>query len=205
VALFADRIRLIDSENAFAIGPCIQEIEAEGHRVIRCNIGEPDFELPDHIREEVKRQLDAGNTHYSDPQGIPSLREAISHQLTATRGIDMSPDRVVVFPGAKPSIGFCQHAYVEPGDEVIYPSPGFPIYESFTQYVGATPKPLHLHEETGFTLGGSDLEELISDRTKLIYLNFPSNPTGGVATPETSRPTRPAAWRLLSSSWRSPR
>ncbi len=184
MALFADRVRLIDTENAFAIGPCISEVEAGGHRVIRCNIGEPDFELPDHIREEVKRQLDAGNTHYSDPQGIPSLREAISHQLTATRGIDMSPDRVVVFPGAKPSIGFCQHAYVEPGDEVIYPSPGFPIYESFTRYVGATPKPLHLHEETGFTLGGSDLEELISDRTKLIYLNFPSNPTGGVATPE---------------------
>ena len=184
MALFADRIRLIDTENAFAVGPCIREVEADGHRVIRCNIGEPDFELPAHIRNEVKRQLDAGNTHYSDPQGILSLREAISHHLAETRGIEMSPDRVVVFPGAKPSIGFCQHAFVEPGDEVIYPSPGFPIYESFTQYVGATPKPLHLREETGFTLGGRDLEELIGDRTKLIYLNFPSNPTGGVATPE---------------------
>ena len=184
MALFADRIRLIDTENAFAIGPAIREAEAAGHRVIRCNLGEPDFELPDHIREEVKRQLDACNTHYSDPQGTPGLREAIAQQVSETRGIEVSPDRVVVFPGAKPSIGFCQHAYVSTGDEVIYPSPGFPIYESFTRYVGAIPKPLHLHEETGFSLSGGDLEELISDRTTLIYLNFPSNPTGGVATPE---------------------
>ncbi|MFV2073216.1 MAG: pyridoxal phosphate-dependent aminotransferase [Thermoanaerobaculales bacterium] len=184
MALFADRIRLIDTENAFKIGPRIREVEAAGHRVIRCNIGEPDFSLPTHIRDEVKRQLDADNTHYSDPQGIPALREAIAGQLTATRNINISPDRVVVFPGAKPAIGFCQHAYTEIGDEVIYPSPGFPIYESFTRYVGATPVPLHLREENGFTLGRNELEELISERTKLIYLNFPSNPTGGVATPE---------------------
>jgi aspartate/methionine/tyrosine aminotransferase len=180
-------MRLIDTENAFAIGPAIREAEADGHRVIRCNIGEPDFELPDHIREEVKRQLDACNTHYSDPQGTPGLREAIAQQVSETRGIEVSPDRVVVFPGAKPSIGFCQHAYVSVGDEVIYPSPGFPVYESFTRYVGAVPKPLHLHEETGFTLSGGDLEELISERTSLIYLNFPSNPTGGVASSDQLR------------------
>jgi aspartate/methionine/tyrosine aminotransferase len=184
MALFADRVRLIDTENAFKVGPCIAEVEAAGHRVIRCNIGEPDFALPAHIRDEVKRQLDADNTHYSDPQGIPSLREAIAAQLSVTRGFDISPECIVVFPGAKPAIGFCQHAYTEPGDEVVYPSPGFPIYESFTRYVGAQPVPLHLREETGFTLSGADLEPLISERTKLIYLNFPSNPTGGVATPE---------------------
>jgi len=184
VALFADRIRRIDTENAFAVGPCIREVEAAGHRVIRCNIGEPDFELPDHIREEVKRQLDAGNTHYSDPQGLPSLREAVARQLSETRGLDISAQQVVVFPGAKPSIGLCHHAYVEPGDEVVYPSPGFPIYESFIRYVGAVPRPVHLHEGRGFTLTGADLEAVISDRTKLIFLNFPSNPTGGVATPE---------------------
>jgi len=184
MALFADRMRLIDTENAFAVGPAICEAEAGGDRVIRCNIGEPDFELADHVREEVKRQLDACNTHYSDPQGIFGLREAIAEQISATRGLEVSPDRVVVFPGVKPAIGLCQQAYVGSGDEIIYPSPGFPIYESFTRYVGATPRPLHLREETGFTLGGRDLEELISDRTKLVYLNFPSNPTGGVATPE---------------------
>jgi aspartate/methionine/tyrosine aminotransferase len=180
-------MRLIDTENAFAIGPAIREAEADGERVIRCNIGEPDFELPGHIREEVKRQLDACNTHYSDPQGIAGLREAIAQQVSEKRDIEVSLERVVVFPGAKPSIGLCQHAYVGVGDEVIYPSPGFPTYESFTRYVGAVPKPLHLHEETGFTLSGEDLEELISDRTALIYLNFPSNPTGGVASPEQLR------------------
>ncbi len=182
MALFADRIRRIDTENAFKIGPLIAEVEAGGHRVIRCNIGEPDFELPDHIREEVKRQLDAHNTHYCDPQGTPELRQAISDQLQGTRGIPMTPDRVVVLPGAKPAIGLCQHAYTSPGDDVIYPSPGFPIYESFIRYVGAVPRPVHLEESQGFTLGGADLEELITDRTKLIFLNFPSNPTGGVAT-----------------------
>jgi aspartate/methionine/tyrosine aminotransferase len=182
MALFADRIRHIDTENAFKIGPLIAEVEAAGHRVIRCNIGEPDFELPDHIRDEVKRQLDACNTHYADPQGTPELREAIAEQLQATRGIEMTPDRVVVFPGAKAPIGLCQHAYTSPGDEVIYPSPGFPIYESFIGYVGAVPRPMHLVESRGFTLDGADLERLISERTTLIYLNFPSNPTGGVAS-----------------------
>ncbi len=187
MALFADRLRLIDTENAFAIGPAIREVETTGHRVIRCNIGEPDFELPDHIREEVKRQLDACNTHYCDPQGTAGLRQAVAQQVSETRNIEVSAERVVAFPGAKPSIGLCQHAYVGVGDEVIYPSPGFPIYESFTRYVGAVPKPLHLHEETGFTLSGDDLEQLVSDRTALIYLNFPSNPTGGVASPEQLR------------------
>jgi len=182
MALFAERVRLIDTENAFKIGPCIQEVEAQGHRVIRCNIGEPDFELADSIRDEVKRQLDARNTHYCDPQGTPTLREAIAGQLSATRGLEITPDRVVVFPGAKAPIGMCQQAYVDPGDEVIYPSPGFPIYESFIRFVRAVPRPLHLDENKGFTLGGGDLEELVSDRTKLIYLNFPSNPTGGVAS-----------------------
>jgi aspartate aminotransferase len=180
--LYADRVSLIGTENAFKIGPCIEEVEAAGHRVIRCNIGEPDFELADDIRDEVKRQIDAGNTHYSDPQGSPGLRQAIARQLNESRGLEVTPDRVVVFPGAKPPIGLCQHAYVSPGEEVVYPSPGFPIYESFTGFVGAVPKPLHLCEERGFMLGADDLADLVGERTKLIYLNFPSNPTGGVAT-----------------------
>lgn len=180
--LFADRIRRIDTENAFKIGPCIREVEAAGNRVIKCNLGEPDFPLPTHIRDEVKRALDADMTHYTDPQGIEPLRVAIARDIAAKRGIEMSADRVVVFPGAKPPIGFCQEAYCNPGDEVIYPSPGFPIYESFTRYVGAVPVPLHLQEEKGFSFSASDLEPLITPRTKIIILNFPSNPTGGVAT-----------------------
>lgn len=182
MALYADRVSKIDTENAFKVGPYIKEVEDSGHRVIKCNLGEPDFALPKHIREEVKRQLDLDLTHYCDPQGILPLREAVAKHITATRGIKVTPDRVVVFPGAKPPIGLCQQTYCNPGDEVIYPSPGFPIYESFINYIGAAPIPLHLKEEKGFSFTGRELESLITERTKLIYINFPSNPTGGVAT-----------------------
>jgi aspartate/methionine/tyrosine aminotransferase len=182
VDLFSERTSLIDTENAFKVGPYIAEVEAQGHDVIKCNLGEPDFALPKHIREEVKRQLDNDLTHYCDPQGILPLREAIAKDVGQRRGLDITPDRVVVFPGAKPPIGFCQQTYCNPGDEVIYPSPGFPIYESFTKYVGAKPVPLHLEELRGFSFGGADLEKLITDRTRMIIICFPSNPTGGVAS-----------------------
>lgn len=180
--LFSERTSLIDTENAFKVGPYIAQIEAEGHHVVKCNLGEPDFALPKHIREEVKRQIDNDLTHYCDPQGILPLRQAIAEDMGEKRGLHISPERVVVFPGAKPPIGFCQQTYCNPGDEVIYPSPGFPIYESFTKYVGAKPVPLHLEEGRGFSFGGTDLERLISDRTRIIIICFPSNPTGGVAT-----------------------
>jgi aspartate/methionine/tyrosine aminotransferase len=180
----AERASVIGTENAFKVGPYIVGVERAGHRVIKCNLGEPDFPLPGHIREEVKRQLDADNTHYCDPQGVLPLREAVAGYMGSSRGLDITPDRVCVFPGAKPPIGYSQQTYCNPGDEVIYPSPGFPIYESFIKYVGARPVPLHLEEEAGFSFNGSDLEPLITDRTKIIILNFPSNPTGGVATRE---------------------
>jgi len=182
--LLADRISRLGTENAFKIGPWIAALERDGHRVVRCNLGEPDFPLPRHVREEVKRGLDLDLTHYSDPQGILELREAVARDMGERRGIEITPDRVVVFPGAKPPIGFCAEAYCNPGDEVVYPSPGFPIYESFVTYLGATPVPLHLPPEDGFTVTGSALEPLLSSWTKLVVLNFPSNPTGGVATPE---------------------
>ena len=182
MSLLARRVASLGTENAFKIGPHIQRVENAGHRVIKCNLGEPDFPLPAHIREEVKRQLDAGNTHYCDPQGILPLREAIAEEMGRSRGLSISPDRVVVFSGAKPPIGFTQQTYCDPGDEVIYPSPGFPIYESFVTYLGAKPVPLHLDERSGFSFTRRNLEPLLSDRTKVIILNFPSNPTGGVAT-----------------------
>ena len=182
MALLSRRVQQIGTENAFKIGPYINEVAATGRKVIRCNLGEPDFPLAPYIREEVKRQLDADNTHYVDPQGIPPLREAIAAEMGARRGLDVTPDRVVVFPGGKPPIGFSQQVYCDPGDEVIYPSPGFPIYESFTGYLGLKPVPLHLDEEKGFAFNGEDLAPLITPRTKLIILNFPSNPTGGVAS-----------------------
>ena len=180
--LFADRAAMIDTENAFKVGPYIKEVEDSGNSVVRCNIGEPDFPLPRHIAEEVKRQIDNDLTHYNDPQGILPLREAIAHTMGKSRNLHITPDRVVVFPGAKPPIGFTQQTYCNAADEVIYPSPGFPIYESFVRYIGASAVPLHLEESSGFNFRGSDLRRLMSERTKLIYINSPSNPTGGVAT-----------------------
>jgi aspartate/methionine/tyrosine aminotransferase len=177
-------VSLLGTENAFKIGPWIREVEETGHRVIRCNLGEPDFPLPVHIADEVKRRIDLGETHYVDPQGIEPLRTAIARTAGERRGITITPDRVVVFPGAKPPIGFAQQIYCDPGDQVIYPSPGFPIYESFARFVDAVPVPLHLREENGFTLTADDLECLLTPRTKLIFINFPSNPTGGVASRE---------------------
>jgi len=184
MSLFAERVGFIDTENAFKIGPYIRAIEEQGKGVIKCNLGEPDFPVPPFIKEEVKRQIDLDNTHYCDPQGILSLRKAIAKHFSEARGIRATADRVVVFPGAKPPIGLCQQTYCDPGDEIIYPSPGFPIYESFITYVGAKPVPVHLKEEKNFTLSGEDIGSVITDRTKMIFLNFPSNPTGGVASPE---------------------
>lgn len=182
--IYSQRSRLLDTENAFKVGPYIARVEAGGRSVIRCNLGEPDFPVPAHIIEEVKEQLDAGLTGYCDPQGILPLREAIAEDVSRMRGLRITPDRVVVFPGGKPPIGLAQQTYCDAGDEVIYPSPGFPIYESFTGYVGAKPVPLHLREEAGFALTAADLEPLITDRTRLIYINSPANPTGGVVSTE---------------------
>ncbi len=187
MSLFAERANLLDTENAFKVGPYIRAIEEQGKKVIKCNLGEPDFPVPRFIKDEVKRQLDQDNTHYVDPQGLPSFRLAIAKHLSGTRGIQATADRIVVFPGAKPAIGLCQQTYCNPGDEVVYPSPGFPIYESFIAYVGARPVPIHLREEKNFALAGEDMAPLLNKKTKMIYLNFPSNPTGGVASPEQLR------------------
>ena len=182
--LISERTGRIATENAFKIGPYIRQLEEAGHSVVKCNLGEPDFPLPLHIREEVKRQLDLDNVHYTDPQGVIGLRRAVAKYVGDARGLEYSPEQVVVFPGGKPPIGLCQQTYTNPGDEIIYPSPGFPIYESFIRYVGAVPVPLHLREEIGFSFTGADLEKLITPKTKLIFMNFPSNPTGGVASRE---------------------
>jgi aspartate/methionine/tyrosine aminotransferase len=184
MSLFSKRTALIDTENAFKVGPYIAQIENVGKKVIKCNLGEPDFALPQHIREEVKRQIDNDLTHYCDPQGILPLRQTVAQEMGTRRGLELTPDRVVVFPGAKPPIGFCQQTYCDPGDEIIYPSPGFPIYESFIDYVGAKPVPIQLDEDKGFAFTGADLSGLITKRTKLIFICFPSNPTGGVASKE---------------------
>ena len=194
--LLSRRTLQLGSENAFRVGPQIKEIENQGHKVIKCNLGEPDFPLARHIADEVKRQIDLDQTHYCDPQGILPLRQAIARAVGPRRGLQVFPDQVVVFPGGKPPIGLAQQTYCNPGDEVIYPSPGFPIYESFTAYLGLKPVPLHLKEERDFSFEGKDLAPLITDRTRLIILNFPSNPTGGVASKEQLEDIADAIKRL---------
>jgi len=181
MALYSRRTQSLGTENAFKIGPHITRAEDTGREVIRLNLGEPDFTPPDWVLDEIIFQLRAGNTKYCDPQGLLSLRQAIARQVGHTRGLEISPERVCVFPGGKPSIAFSQQLYCNPGDEIIYPSPGFPIYESMVSYLGAVPVPLHLEECDNFTFSPDQLKELITPRTKLIILNFPSNPTGGVA------------------------
>ncbi len=181
MALFADRTQIMGTENAFKIGPHILKVESQGSPVVKLNLGEPDFSAPHWVKEEVIRQIKMDNTHYCDPKGILSLRKAIADKVNETRGLNVSPDHICVFPGGKPSIGFTQQMYCNPDEEIIYPSPGFPIYESFIRYVGAVPVPLHLREEQNFTFTPQELDVLITPKTKLIFLNFPSNPTGGVA------------------------
>ena len=177
MGLLSKRAGLIDTENAFKIGPQIRAIEEQGKRVIKCNLGEPDFPVAEFIKEEVKRQLDLDNTHYCDPQGILSLRKAIAKHFSDTRGIQASADRVVVFPGAKPPIGLTQQTYCNPGDEIVYPSPGFPIYESFIHYLEAKPVPIHLHEQKNFSLSGEDISPLSDEKDKndLPQLSLQSN------------------------------
>lgn len=187
MSLLARRIESLGTENAFKLGVDIQRVLERGVDVVKLNLGEPDFNSPSHVNEAAVEQIRAGNSHYTDPQGILAFREAIAKHVRATRGIDVGPDRVVVTPGAKPPISFTMQTYVDPGDEVIYPSPGFPIYESWVTFVGAVPRPLHLPEERGFAFTADDLEALVSERTKVIILNSPSNPTGGVLSEEDLR------------------
>lgn len=178
--LFADRLDVLGTENAFKVGDDIAKAEAMGINVVRFNLGEPDFDTPKYICQVACDNLMAGNTHYCPPAGIPQLRETLAAQISSSRGITVSPEQIVVTPGAKPPICYSLMTYVNPGDEVIYPSPGYPIYESMVTFVGATPVPLHLEEEKGFAFTADDLAELITPRTKLIVINSPSNPTGGV-------------------------
>jgi aspartate/methionine/tyrosine aminotransferase len=181
---FANRIATLGTENAFRVGDDIArvtpQLAARGIDVIRLNIGEPDFDSAPHINDAGCAAIHAGLTHYTDPQGIRPLREAIAAHVRRTRGIDVDPAQVIVTTGGKPSIGFTMQAYVNPGEEVVYPSPGFPIYESWITYVGAKPMPLPLREERNFIFTADDLHAKITKNTKVIILCSPSNPTGGV-------------------------
>jgi len=180
--LFANRVTRIGTEAAFALGGRISEVESGGDQVIRCNLGQPDFPLAHHVTAAVKKALDLGLTTYCDPQGIPELRSSVAKSMGEKHGLNVDPERVVIYPGGRPPIGFAHMIYSEAGEEVIYPSPGYPLFESFIPYFRCNPMPVVLEESDDFALKRDNLEPLLSDRTGLIFLNFPSNPTGGVAT-----------------------
>ncbi len=170
----------LGTETAFKVLAKAKELETQGREIIHLEIGEPDFDTPSNIIEAAVQALWSGYTHYTPAAGIPALRQAIAEHVSRTRGIEVSPDQVVVTPGAKPIMFFTILALVEAGDEVICPNPGFPIYESMICFVGATPVPLQLREENDFRFDADEFRAKVSPRTKLIILNSPQNPTGGV-------------------------
>jgi aspartate/methionine/tyrosine aminotransferase len=178
----ADRMAGIGSETAFEAAARARALEATGRRVIHLELGEPDFDTPANVRAVAQRALDEGWTHYGPPLGIPALREAIASDATARKGFAVSPDNVAVVPGGKPVMFFALLAHAQAGDEVVYPDPGFPIYESMARYVGATPVPYAITQANDFRVDLDQLERLVTPRTRLLILNSPANPTGGVFT-----------------------
>jgi aspartate/methionine/tyrosine aminotransferase len=181
---FAERMERLGTETAFEVLARARALEAQGREVIHLEIGEPDFETPRHIVEAGKRALDEGFTHYGPAAGLPELREAIARHISATRGIPVDPDEVVVTPGAKPVMFYAAIMLCQEGDEVLYPDPGFPIYQSVAAFSGAVPVPLRLRPESGFRLDLDELRARLSDRTRLLILNSPNNPTGSVLPAE---------------------
>ena len=175
----AERMSRLGTETAFEVLNKARALERQGKDVVHLEIGEPDFDTPKHIVDAGIDALKAGWTHYGPSAGLPELREAIAEDVERSRGVKVTSDWVVVVPGGKPIIFFTILALADVGDEVIYPNPGFPIYESMIQYVGAKAVPVRLWEEKDFSLDVEELSHLITDRTKLIILNSPHNPTGG--------------------------
>jgi len=176
----ANRMSRLGTETAFEVLNKARALERQGRDIVHLEIGEPDFDTPGNVVEAAVGALHKGWTHYGPSAGLPELRQAIADYVSRTRGVPISTDEVAVVPGGKPIIFFSVLALADVGDEVIYPNPGFPIYESMINYVGARAVPIQLREERDFGLDVKELASLINDRTRLIILNSPQNPTGGV-------------------------
>ena len=176
----ASRMDRLGTETAFEVLAKARALEAQGRNIVHLEIGEPDFDTPAPIREAAKRALDEGFTHYGPSPGLPQVRERIAMAQSLRNGYEVSPSQVVVTPGGKPIMFFSIMALVEEGDEVIYPNPGFPIYESMIKFVGGTPVPVQLHEESGYNLDFQELRQAASPKTRLIIVNSPNNPCGSV-------------------------
>jgi aspartate/methionine/tyrosine aminotransferase len=178
----ASRMSRLGTETAFEVLNRAKALEKQGRQIIHLEIGEPDFATPDNIVNAGVEALHKGWTHYGPSAGLPDLRKEIADYVSRTRNVPVNSEEVVVVPGGKPIIFFTMLAFVDAGDEVIYPNPGFPIYESMINYMGGRAVPIALREERDFSLDVKELASLITDRTKLIILNSPQNPTGGVLT-----------------------
>jgi aspartate aminotransferase len=176
----ARRMSRLGTETAFEVLNKARALERQGKSIIHLEIGEPDFDTPANVIEAGVNALHNGWTHYGPSAGLPELRQTIADYVSRTRGVKVSPEEVVVVPGGKPIIFFTILSLIDEGDEVIYPNPGFPIYESMIHYVGGKAVPIQLREEHDFSVDVSELAGLITDRTKLVILNSPHNPTGGV-------------------------
>src|SRR6478609_2164023 len=178
----AQRMSDIGTETAFEVSARARALEAQGRDIVHLQIGEPDFDTPANIREAAKKALDEGATHYAPFPGIPPLRQAIADDATARKGFEVTPDRVFVTVGGKGVMLYAILGLVDPGDEVLVPDPGYPIYESLTRFVGATPVPIPIRMSNDFRLDVDELASLITPRTRVLFVNSPANPTGGVLT-----------------------
>jgi aspartate/methionine/tyrosine aminotransferase len=180
---YADRMNDLGTETAFEVLAKARALEAKGRTIVHLEIGEPDFDTPANIRAAAARALESGFTHYGPSAGLPEVREAIAAFISNDRRLPTTPDQVVVTPGGKPVLTFAVLACVNPGDEVIVPNPGFPIYESAVRFAGGKAVSLALREDRGFRFGAADVERLLTPRTRMLILNSPHNPTGSVLTP----------------------
>jgi aspartate/methionine/tyrosine aminotransferase len=178
----ARRMERLGTETAFSVLARAKALEARGREIIHLQIGEPDFDTPAHVVEAGCKALRDGHTNYTPTAGIPELREAIAEDVARSRGIEVGPEQVVVTPGGKPIMFFAILALVNEGDEVLLPNPGFPIYESMVNFVGGTPVYLPLRQENGFRFDLDEFEARLGEKARLVILNSPANPTGGVLT-----------------------
>jgi aspartate/methionine/tyrosine aminotransferase len=183
----AERMSRLGTETAFEVLNKARALERQGKQIIHLEIGEPDFDTPSNVVESAVQALHKGWTHYGPSAGLPELRQTIAEEISRTRGVEVKAEEVVVVPGGKPIIFFTILALIDPGDEVIYPNPGFPIYESMINYVGGRAIPIKLQEQKDFGFDVDEFAALITDHTKLIILNSPHNPTGGVLTKQDIR------------------
>ncbi len=178
--MFTDRVTPLKPEGAYAVLARANELEAQGRKILHLEIGQPDFPTFPNISQAGIHAIENGQTRYTSPAGTPALRRTIANYVSERLGLDIEPARVVVGPGAKPGLFFPTLALVSPGDEVIYPDPGFPTYEAMIRVAGGVPVPIPLREENHFSFDLEVFDRKVSDRTKMIVLNSPANPTGGV-------------------------